>query len=69
MIIEKWVLTIDEMLWQIAETSCKPVLKDCFDWLERLIDEGKCDFDDSDFELITKVGQDKINEFNQRVYH
>jgi len=66
---ENWVLTMHEMLWQIEQTSCEPVLKDCIDWLEGVIDQGKCDFDDNDFEIITKASQDKLNEFNERVLH
>jgi len=64
-----YVLTIDEMLWQISKTSCKTVLSDLFDWVDMLIDESRCNFDDPEWELIHAAAKIKVDEFNHRVVH
>ena len=69
MVEEKWVLKMDEMLWQIEQTSCKPVLKDCIDWFEGVIDADKCDFNDDDFDVIALAIEARLREFKARVIH
>ena len=58
-----------EILTGIQESTCKAELSLHIDLIEKALDLGQCDYDWSEEIKIAKAIEERIYEFNERVFH
>ena len=58
-----------QILTGIQEATCKLQLSLHIDLIEKALDLGRCDYDWSEELKIAKAIEERIYEFNERVFH